>query len=50
MIKALVEGQIPGQGMLDGMSVWCKENVESVTKEKVRSVKEGLADFFEDVK
>lgn len=50
MIKALVEGGIPSQGMLDGMSVWCKENAVSVTREKVKSVGEGLADFFEDVK
>ena len=50
VIKALVEGGIPSHGMLDGMSVWCKENAVSVTKERVRSVKEGLADFFEDVK
>lgn len=48
VIKALVEQEIPTQGMLDGMP-WCKENALGVTSAKVREVQDSLADYFSDV-
>ncbi|KAG1879156.1 hypothetical protein F4604DRAFT_1891821 [Suillus subluteus] len=46
--KALVEREIPTQGMLDGMP-WCKDNVLSAVAGKVKEVQESLADYFTDV-
>jgi hypothetical protein len=48
VIKALVEQEIPTQGLLDGMP-WCKENALTVTSAKVREIQENLADYFSDV-
>lgn len=46
--KALVEREIPTQGMLDGMP-WCKDNVLAAVAGKVKEVQESLADYFTDV-
>jgi hypothetical protein len=48
VIRALVEKEIPTQGMLDGMP-WCKENALAVTSSKVREIQDSLADYFSDV-
>lgn len=48
VIKALVEREIPTQGLLDGMP-WCKENALAVTSAKVKEIQENLADYFSDV-
>jgi len=48
VIRALVEKEIPTQGMLDGMP-WCKENALTVTSSKVREIQDSLADYFSDV-
>jgi hypothetical protein len=48
VIRALVEREIPTQGMLDGMP-WCKENALAVTSSKVREIQNSLADYFSDV-
>ncbi|KAF7987052.1 hypothetical protein HWV62_187 [Athelia sp. TMB] len=47
-IKALVDGTIPTQGLLEGMP-YCKQNALTVTGEKVKEIQEGLADYFADV-
>lgn len=47
-VKAIVEGGIAEQGMMDGMPS-CKENALLATSAKVREVKENLADYFADV-
>ncbi|KAG2145877.1 hypothetical protein DEU56DRAFT_788604 [Suillus clintonianus] len=46
--KALVEREIPTQGMLDGMP-WCKDNVLAAVAGKLKEVQESLADYFTDV-
>ncbi|OJA09328.1 hypothetical protein AZE42_05459 [Rhizopogon vesiculosus] len=46
--KALVELEIPTQGMLDGMP-WCKDNVLAAVAGKLKEVQESLADYFTDV-
>jgi len=48
VIKALVEKEIPTQGLLDGMG-WCKDNALAVTRAKVKEIEDGLADYFSDV-
>ncbi|EIW81192.1 hypothetical protein CONPUDRAFT_55683 [Coniophora puteana RWD-64-598 SS2] len=48
VIKALVEREIPTQGMLDAMP-WCKENALGATSGKVKEIQETLADHFTDV-
>jgi len=48
VLKALVEREIPTQGMLDGMP-WCKDNVLVAVAGKVKEVQESLADYFTDV-
>jgi hypothetical protein len=48
VIKALVEREIPTQGLLDGMP-WCKDNALVVTSAKVREIQDCLADYFSDV-
>lgn len=48
VMKALVEKEIPTQGMLDGMP-WCKENALAVTSGRVKEIQDGLADHFSDV-
>jgi hypothetical protein len=47
-IKALVEKEIPTQGMLDGLPN-CRENALQATSQKVREIRESLADYFTDV-
>jgi hypothetical protein len=48
VLKALVEGEIPTQGMLDGMP-WCKENGLVAIRMKVKEIQDNLADYFSDV-
>ncbi|KAH7884965.1 hypothetical protein F5I97DRAFT_1810244 [Phlebopus sp. FC_14] len=48
IVKALVEREIPTQGLLDAMP-WCKDNALAVTQGKVKEVQESLADYFMDV-
>jgi len=48
VIRALVEGEIPTHGMLDGMP-WCKENGLVAIGMKVKEIQDNLADFFSDV-
>jgi len=48
VVKALVEKEIPTQGMLDGMP-WCKDNGLTVIRLKVKEIEESLADYFSDV-
>jgi hypothetical protein len=48
VIRALVEKEIPTQGMLDGMP-WCKENGVAATSAKVKEIQDTLADYFTDV-
>ncbi|KAF9221488.1 hypothetical protein BS17DRAFT_737146 [Gyrodon lividus] len=48
ILKALIEREIPTQGLLDGMQ-WCKENALAATAGKLKEIKESLADYFTDV-
>jgi len=48
LIKALVGGEIPTQGILDGIP-WCKENALVVTSSKVKEIQDSLAEYFSDV-
>ncbi|KAH7925601.1 hypothetical protein BV22DRAFT_1112228 [Leucogyrophana mollusca] len=48
VVKALVDGNIPTQGMLDGMP-WCKDNALAAAAGKVKELQETLADYFTDV-
>ncbi|KAF9236486.1 hypothetical protein BU15DRAFT_49906, partial [Melanogaster broomeanus] len=48
ILKALVEREIPTQGLLDGMP-WCKENALAATAGKLKELQESLADYFTDV-
>ncbi|KAF8843224.1 hypothetical protein BDN67DRAFT_964589 [Paxillus ammoniavirescens] len=48
ILKAVVERQIPTQGLLDGMA-WCKENAIAATAGKLKEIQESLADYFTDV-
>lgn len=47
MMKAMVGGDIPSQGFLDGMP-HCKESALYATTMKVREIKDSLADYFSD--
>ena len=47
MMKALVGGEIPSQGYLEGMP-HCKESALYATTMKVREIKDSLADYFSD--
>lgn len=46
-MKALVESEIPSQGMLDGMP-HCKENALVATSSKLQEIRDTLADCFND--
>jgi hypothetical protein len=46
-IKSLVDGEIPLQGMLDGIP-HCKENALSAASAKLQEIRETLADHFTD--
>jgi hypothetical protein len=46
-MKALVEGDIPSQGLLEGMP-YCKENALHATSAKLQEIRETLADHFND--
>ncbi|KAH7909811.1 hypothetical protein BJ138DRAFT_1154339 [Hygrophoropsis aurantiaca] len=48
VIRALVDRDIPTQGLLDGMP-WCKDNAVLATAGKVKEIQETLADYFTDV-
>ncbi|EGN98550.1 hypothetical protein SERLA73DRAFT_183611 [Serpula lacrymans var. lacrymans S7.3] len=48
VVKALVEREIPTQGMLDAMP-WCKDNALAATAGKVKEIQDTLADYFTDV-
>ncbi|KIK97067.1 hypothetical protein PAXRUDRAFT_825309 [Paxillus rubicundulus Ve08.2h10] len=48
ILKALVECEIPTQGLLEGMP-WCKENALAATAGKLKEIQESLADYFTDV-
>jgi hypothetical protein len=46
-MKALVEGEIPSQGLLEGIP-YCKENALCATSAKLQEIRETLADHFMD--
>lgn len=46
-MRALVEADIPSQGLLDGMP-HCKENALAATSAKLQDTRETLADHFTD--
>lgn len=47
MMKALVQGDIPSQGLLDGVQN-CKENALFATSVRIREIKDSLAEHFTD--
>lgn len=47
VMKAMVGGEIPSQGFLDGMP-HCRESALVATTMRMREIKESLADYFSD--